>query len=458
MTAEPAVASVVGGSLVTGDHRHATPRMDRLEVVTPLPVVRRQVAVVGLGYVGLPTVMALVDHGAAVIGLDICEPRLQAIRAGRVDLPDGELTRLSRVVDSPHLALHSDPSVLKSADAVIICVPTPVDDHLAPDLTGLRAACASVVAQARPGQTLILTSTTYVGTTRDLLVRPLEDAGLTVGSDIFVAFSPERIDPGSHGHASTDVPRVLGGVTPRCVEQALEVLAGTAGSLHVVGSPEVAELTKLHENTFRAVNLALVNELADIAGALGLDVREVIDAASTKPYGFMRFMPGPGVGGHCIPCDPHYLLWQLRAMRVSAPLISQAMEGIARRPRRVVERAREVLADKGKSLKGARVLIVGVTYKGGVEDLRESPALEIIRMLLDEGAHVSFADERVTELRLSDGTAVPRLVREEPGGPTIDLALMHTRHPGVDHSWLAEQELVLDATYSLFEVPHRQSV
>lgn len=260
-------------------------------------------------------------------------------------------------------------------------MPTPVDRHLVPDLGALSAACASVVEHAVPGQLLMLTSTTYVGTTRDLLVEPLTARGFVVGEDIFVAFSPERIDPGNARHTQDTTPRVVGGTGRETTDRAAAVLARTAPSVHVLPSPEAAEMTKLWENTFRAVNIALANEFAENCRTLGIDPIPVIEAAATKPYGFMPFYPGPGVGGHCIPCDPHYLLWQLRAERTASPVIEAAMTAIAGRPGMVVRRVRELLGERGLATVGARVLVVGIAYKPGVADLRESPALEIIEEL-----------------------------------------------------------------------------
>jgi len=426
-----------------------------VDEVAVLPTVRPRVAVLGLGYVGLPTALALAAGGADVVGIDICTERLAAIRSREVDLGPADLERLEESLNRDHFDLSHDLDALADVDAVIICVPTPIDNHFAPDLAALRAACAVVVAHARPGQTIVLTSTTYVGTTRELLATPISARGLTVGSDVFIAFSPERIDPGSYGHDSAGVPRVLGGVTPSCTERAATVLELAAADIHTVRSPEAAELTKLHENTFRAVNLALVNELADVAGALGLDVLEVIDAASTKPYGFMKFTPGPGVGGHCIPCDPHYLLWQLRSTRTEAPLIEQAMRSIAMRPGRVVQRARELLSDHGKSIRGARILIVGVAYKPGIEDVRESPAVEIAGRLRDLGAEVSFTDPLVDRMVLRDGHALDS-VAPEPG--TNDLVVVHTVQPGMAFQWLHGEQLVLDATYTLGHLAQAESV
>ena len=287
------------------------------------------VAIVGLGYVGLPTALAINASGRSVLGLDVSENRLAVIRSRQADLLDSDKVRLTSALEDPSFMISTDLSQLAQAAAVVVCVPTPVDPYLVPDLGILRAACASVVEFAVPGQLLMLTSTTYVGSTRDLLAVPLAAKGLIPGRDVFVAFSPERINPGVDAFSHEDVPRVVGGVTPACGEAAEALLRASTKLVHVVPSADVAEMTKLVENTFRAVNIALANEFADICHGLGMEVMDVIDAASTKPYGFMPFTPGPGVGGHCIPCDPHYLLWQLRKARVTAPVIEHAMAGIA---------------------------------------------------------------------------------------------------------------------------------
>jgi nucleotide sugar dehydrogenase len=293
------------------------------------------------------------------------------------------------------------------------------------------------------GQTIVLTSTTYVGCTRELLVKPLEDKGFEIGRDVFVAFAPERIDPGVESHAPDHTPRVLGGVTRRCTAQAIAVLRHTASSLHAVSSPEAAEMTKLVENTFRAVNIALANEFSDMAGELNVDVVEVISAAATKPYGFMPFYPGPGVGGHCIPCDPHYLLWQLRAKRHDSPVTRTAMTAIALRPRNIVAKGRQMLAESGIPTQGAHILVVGVTYKPDVADVRESPAVEIVDELIAAGAVVEYTDSFIDHLQTPTGTLFSH---ETPEQGSWDLVLVHTRHADSDLDWLAGQ-LVLDATY-----------
>ncbi|MFD6276257.1 nucleotide sugar dehydrogenase [Streptomyces sp. NPDC060209] len=407
---------------------------------------RATVAIVGLGYVGLPTALSLHAAGHAVVGVDTSESRLGDIRSGRVDMLPSQHGRLSAALHGEGFRLTADPAAVMATEAVIICVPTPVDERLVPDLRALTAACSSVVAHAVPGQLLVLTSTSYVGTTRDLLVEPLAARGLLPGTDVFVAFAPERIDPGNPAHSPDRTPRVIGGVTPRSTELAASLLAGTAPSVHRVDSPESAEMSKLWENTFRAVNIALANELAESCLEFALEPRHVIEAAATKPYGFMPFYPGAGVGGHCIPCDPHYLLWQLRARKVASPLVDAAMTAIAERPARVAGKAREALAAKGLGTVGSRVLIVGVAYKPGVTDLRESPALEIIGRLTAWGATVEYTDPLVPRLDLH---GVVRNSVDAPGALDWDLVVVHTVHPGADLDWLDSGPAVLDVTHRL---------
>ncbi|WP_432677977.1 nucleotide sugar dehydrogenase [Rhodococcus pyridinivorans] len=410
------------------------------------------VAIVGLGYVGLPTALSFHDAGYRVLGLDADPKRLDRIRHRHVDLIETDRQRLLRAVEDSRFSLSADPATLRRAAAVVICVPTPVDEHLVPDLRALVKACATVVGHTVPGQLVILTSTTYVGCTVDLLAEPLRSRGLIPGTDVFVAFSPERINPGTDAYAHENVPRVVGGVTSACTEAARALLARCVNKVHGVSRAEVAEMSKLLENTFRAVNIALVNEFADICCNLEIDVTEVIEAAATKPYGFMPFFPGAGVGGHCIPCDPQYLLWQLRKQRLTAPLIEMSMNEIALRPRHVVERVIRALSDRGCRVRGARVLLVGVAYKPDVEDLRESPALEIIEELLHDGAVVSYYDPLIPSVRLRSGAELESV--PDPSGVETELVVVHTLHTGADTDWLADQPQVLDATYRIKNLPH----
>jgi UDP-N-acetyl-D-glucosamine dehydrogenase len=416
------------------------------------------IAIVGLGYVGLPTALAFADAapGTDVIGIDIDADRLQQIERGHVDLIPADIARLDRVLASNSIELTDDSAALQRADAVIICVPTPVDKHLTPDLRALKSACEAAVYNARVGQTLVLTSTSYIGTTDDLLITPLNSRGLTVGRDVFVAFSPERIDPGNTTMTQDMVPRVIGGATAECVRRASALIERIAPTVHAVSSPAAAEFSKLFENTYRAVNITLVNEMADVARRFDLDIMEVVDAAATKPYGFSAFYPGPGIGGHCIPCDPHYLLWHLRGERGTAPLVETAMSRSAARPGQVVTRAVEVLADEGKSLRGARVAVIGVTYKPDVQDVRESPALEILAELIECGARVQFHDMRIPEIELQNGVRLRSQPLEAIQG--CDLAIAHTLHADTDLAWMATLPAVLDTTYRLQALPNRHTL
>jgi UDP-N-acetyl-D-glucosamine dehydrogenase len=405
------------------------------------------VVIVGLGYVGLPTALALLGSASQITGFDVSEDRLRAIEAGDVDLSDLDVVRLAKASGDDSFRLTGDSATLAEADAVIVCVPTPVDEHHVPNLSALRSACQTVVAHAHPGQTVILTSTSFVGTTRQLLAEPLAARGLIAGTDVYVAFSPERIDPGNADHLQRETPRVVGGATTQCALRAARVIGQLTDSVYLVSSPEAAELTKLYENIFRAVTLALANEFSDVCGTLGLDPIEVTLAAATKPYGFLAAFPGPGVGGHCIPCDPHYLLWQLHGRNRPTPLIEQAMQSIHARPARVVERVAEVLAADGRPLAGAKVIVVGVSYKAGVSDVRESPALLIIDGLVRRGVDVGYHDSLVPGVATPEG---PLHSVAAPTGADWDLAVIHVVHPDADYSWVKDCPRVLDATY-LFE-------
>lgn len=403
------------------------------------------VAVLGLGYVGLPTSLALTGAGCPVIGVDVSERRLQDIRQGRADLVPADRERLTAALDDPGFEVSSRAAELECADAVLICVPTPTDDELRPDLRQLRRACATVVDHAQDGQTIVLTSTSYVGATRDLLVRPLEERGFRVGEDLHVAFSPERIDPGNEDFPAERVTRVVGGTTDACTAAAAAIFSRIAADVHVVSSPEAAELTKLYENTFRAVNIAFAYEMAEISRASGLDPVEIVDAAATKPYGFMAFHPGAGVGGHCIPCDPHYLLASLPELQVDAPFVRHGMRQIAERPHHVARRVRQILVEVSGGAPGARVLVVGASYKPGVADVRESPAIEIVAQLRDGGVRVDYHDPLVPSLTLPGGLTLLSVAVPRP--EDYALVVLVVAHPGEDYGWLDGCERVLDCTY-----------
>jgi nucleotide sugar dehydrogenase len=435
------------------------------------------VAVVGLGYVGLPSAIAMRNAGCRIVGIDVSAERLRRIRAGEAELLPSEQRDLSSHLADDGFLLTEQIQALDVADLVLICVPTPIDERRLPAPEILREACAAVVAHARPGQTLVLTSTTYVGTTRELLVQPLSERGLRVGEDVFVAFAPERIDPGVAGHEQLSTPRVIGAVSETCFRHASKLLRHTCQSLHRVSSPEAAEMVKLYENTFRAVNIALAFEMAEACRTHELEPIEITDGAATKPYGFMAHYPSAGVGGHCIAVDPHYLLHPLRERGRPAPVAEEALRKLAGRPRHIAWRAHEVLVELDRRVCDARVLVVGVSYKSGVADTREAPALEIISRLRAEGAHVDYHDPLVPELTLdgellravdpdprrgtsegsadpdprrgtSEGSAAPR-----PAGgfgpEDYDLAILATVHGEHDYGWLHRCPAVLDCTYRM---------
>jgi len=410
------------------------------------------VAVVGLGYVGLPTAVALRNAGARVIGIDSSSTRLQAIASGRAELLACEQEDLARHLGEEAFTLTSSPDAIAMADLVLICVPTPVDEQRRPEPALVQAACASVVAHARAGQTLVLTSTTYVGSTREMLIEPLAERGLVAGEDIHVAFAPERIDPGVLGHEQLKTPRVIGAVSESCFRRAAALLRHTCRELHRVSSPEAAEMVKLQENTFRAVNIALAFELGEACRTFGLDPIEVTEAAATKPYGFMAHYPSAGIGGHCIGVDPYYLMHPLREQGRPATLVEEAMRKVAGRPRHIVWRAHEELVARGMRLVDARVLVIGASYKPGVADSREAPAREIIARLLEEGANVDYHDPLVPEISI--GGTLLRSVDPDPrrdasgfGPEDYDLALVVTVHPGHDYGWMLRCHTVLDCTY-----------
>jgi UDP-N-acetyl-D-glucosamine dehydrogenase len=431
------------------------------EVQTSIPTEHAVVAVVGLGYVGLPTAIAMAGAGCEIVGIDTSAARLQAIRAGEAELLDTELAALQDHLAGERFVLTERIEALDAADLVLICVPTPIDERRLPDLTILRGACEQVVHHARPGQTIVLTSTTYVGCTRELLVAPLAERGMRVGRDVCVAFAPERIDPGVPDHEQLQTPRVIGGVSETCARRACELLRHTCAHMHRVSSPEAAEMVKLYENTFRAVNIALALEIADACRVHGLEPIEITEGAASKPYGFMAHYPSAGVGGHCIAVDPHYLMAPLREMGRPAKLAEEALHAIARRPRRIALRAHEVLVELGTRLGDARILLVGVSYKPGVADTRESPAVEILTRLRADGAHVDYHDPLVPTLELpahlAHGAQQPGIVysvdpdprRDASGfGPEdYDLAILATIHPDCDYGWLARCRAVLDCTY-----------
>lgn len=358
-----------------------------------------KMAILGLGYVGLPLAVVFAEAGFNVTGVDPDPRKIEAIKNGASYIPDVKSESLAKLVKDGKFSATTDFSVLKEMDAVSICVPTPLRQTGDPDMSFILSATEELAKYMHKGMVIVLESTTYPGTTREILLPKLSEGNnLKVGEDWFLAFSPERVDPGRTDYTTVNTPKVLGGVTPVCGEVARVWYEGAIQIIHYVSTAEAAEMAKLLENTFRMINIGLVNELAIMCERLGIDVWEVIDAAASKPFGFMKFTPGPGLGGHCIPIDPLYLSWKMKSLHYNARFIELASEINTNMPRYVVSRLMEGLNDQGKALKGSKVLVLGVAYKPDIDDMRESPALDVIGLLKQKGADVKYHDPYVPHL------------------------------------------------------------
>lgn len=360
-----------------------------------------KVGVIGMGYVGLPLAVEFARVGYTVVGLDILQDKVDKLNAGESYIPDVPTEDLAPLVKSGKLSATTSYDDLVDADVISICVPTPLRKTKDPDMSYVVAAGDEVAKICRPGMLIVLESTTYPGTTEEVILPRLLDNGLKVGEDVFVAFSPERVDPGNPTYGVHNTPKVVGGVTPACTEAVTALYEPAVSKVVQVSSPTAAEMVKLLENTFRAVNIGLVNEMAIMCARLGLDVWEVIEAAKSKPFGYMPFYPGPGLGGHCIPIDPLYLSWKLRSLNYTARFIDLASEINTSMPYYVVKLVTEALNEDGKALNGAKVGLLGMAYKRDIDDVRESPALDIYELLEEKGAIVSFNDPYVPSVRLS---------------------------------------------------------
>ena len=357
------------------------------------------VGVIGLGYVGLPLAVEFAKAGFHVIGYDVSERVTSLLMRGESHIQDVPKSDVAALVKSGHLEATTDESRLHEADAISIAVPTPLSKTRDPDMSYVIAATEAATRQAHPGMLVVLESTTYPGTTREVMLPAFTEKGLTVGEDIFLAFSPERVDPGNPKYHTKNTPKVVGGITPNCTEIATALYASCIDTIVPVASTEAAELVKLLENTFRSVNIGLVNEMAIVCDKLGVDVWDVIDAAATKPFGFMKFTPGPGIGGHCIPLDPHYLAWKMRTLNYKTRFIDLASEINSQMPAYVVEKVSHALNADRKPVNGSRILVLGVAYKPDIDDVRESPALDVMRLLEEHGASVSFHDPFISSVR-----------------------------------------------------------
>ena len=407
------------------------------------PSFAHALGVVGLGYVGLPLVVEAAQAGLSVVGVDVSEPVVEGVRAGRSHIGDVASERLAAVLEAGLVTVTTDMAALADCQMISVCVPTPLNKIKDPDLSYVVQAAQSIVPHLRSGQTLALESTTYPGTTDDVLRPLVEESGLVVGETVFLCYSPERVDPGNAVWHTKNTPKVIGGVTPACLAAGRAVYDRIFDELVPVSSASAAELVKVYENTFRMINIALANELAQACDKLGLDVWEVVEAAATKPFGFTKFTPGPGLGGHCIPLDPHYLSWKMRSLNYKTRMIELASEINSEMPAFVVRKVADALNDDAKALRGSRVLVLGIAYKKDIDDLRESPALEIIQLLQSKGAEVAYHDPFCPVIADDGHTALSGLpLQSVPLTPaevaSADAVVIVTDHTDVDYSLIRE--------------------
>lgn len=410
------------------------------------------VGVAGLGYVGLPLILSFAEAGFKVLGLDVDDGKVRALGEGRSYIGHIKGERIQRAVASGRLAATTDFRRSPEADALIICVPTPLSEYREPDLSFVKGTLASLAPHLRPGQLLSLESTTYPGTTEEVLRPAVEARGLTIGRDFFLVYSPEREDPANPSFDTKTIPKVIGGATPACLKVGQALYGQVIARLVAVSSTQAAELTKLLENIYRAVNIGLVNELKAVADRMGLDIFEVINAAATKPFGFTPFYPGPGIGGHCIPIDPFYLTWKARAYGLHTRFIELAGEVNRAMPRYVVDKLIMALNDRGRALKGAKVLALGVAYKKNVEDMRESPSLDVMKLLQDMGAEVAYSDPHVPVFpktrRFHFDLRSVELTPETL--PSFDAVMMLTNHASFDLGLIARHSRLIIDTRGAF--------
>ncbi len=394
-------------------------------------------AVIGVGYVGLPLAVEAGKAGIRAIGFDVNDGVVSGVNEGRShiqDVPDSDVAELRR---AGLLEATTDMARLSECDVISICVPTPLSKTRDPDVSYIIAASEAVAAGLRKGQLVVLESTTYPGTTREVLLPLLESEGLVVGEDFHLCFSPERVDPGNETWTTKNTPKVVGGITAACTEAGSQFYERFLDTIVRVSSTEAAEMTKILENTFRAVNIGLANETAIIADRLGVDVWEVIEAAATKPFGFMKFTPGPGLGGHCIPVDPHYLSWKMRTLNYKTRFIDLASEINSEMPYFVADKVREALNRRKKAVNGSRVLLLGVAYKRDIEDIRESPALDVLRILAEDGALVSYHDPYVPELS-EEGANLTSVDLTDEALSSADAVVILTGHTDFDYARVVE--------------------
>jgi len=399
-----------------------------------------RIGILGLGYVGLPLAVVFAEAGFHVTGIDPDSRKIDSLAKGLSYIPDVKTSAVEKLVESGHLTATTDFSVLQGLDAVSICVPTPLRKTGDPDMSFIMSASEELAKYMHKGMVVVLESTTYPGTTRELLLPKLGiEHGLTIGEDWFLAFSPERVDPGREDWTTINTPKVMGGITEACGEVATVWYEGAIQTVHHVSTAEAAEMAKLLENTFRMINIGLVNELAIMCERLGVDVWEVIDAAATKPFGFMKFTPGPGLGGHCIPIDPLYLSWKMKSFNYNARFIELASEINTNMPRYVVSRVLEAMNDRSKTLKGSKVLVLGVAYKPDIDDVRESPAMDVIGLLQNKGAHVEYHDPFIPHIHHeTDGWQMDSVEDLMKAVKDVDAVIIITNHQEYDYKAIVD--------------------
>jgi UDP-N-acetyl-D-glucosamine dehydrogenase len=415
------------------------------ELVEKFESRQAHLGIIGLGYVGLPLMVVLAEAGYSVTGVDADSEKVDHIQRGESYIEDVPSEKIAALVGEGRISASTTYDALADIDGVSICVPTPLRKTGDPDLSYIVSATQSLVPYLHPGMVVVLESTTYPGTTREMVLPELEKDGLVVGENIFLAFSPERVDPGREDWTTFNTPKVIGGITPVCTRVASTMYAQAMENVVPASSTEVAEMAKLLENTFRAVNIALVNEMALMCDRLGIDVWEVIKAAATKPFGFMKFTPGPGLGGHCIPIDPLYLSWKLKSVKYNARIIDLASEINTNMPRYVVERIQNALNDEAKAIRGSNLLVLGVAYKADVSDMRESPALDVIGLLRGKGAQVGYYDPFVSSIQHEDWnlTSISDLIAAVR---QADCVVIITDHTDIDYAAVfAHAKLIFDS-------------
>ena len=416
------------------------------------------IGVIGLGYVGLPLAVEFAKAGFPVTGIDVDESKVARINAGENYIPDIADDTLQKLVSSGNLRATTDTDVIADLDAIAICVPTPLSKVGDPDISYIIAAINAINKAIHKDLLIILESTTYPGTTQEVVFSRLEKSGLTVGKDYYLCFSPERIDPGNEKYTIANTPKVIGGVTAACTQLGALLYDQIVDEVVTVSSPETAEMVKLLENTYRSINIGLVNEVAIMCEKLGVDVWEVIDAAATKPYGFMKFTPGPGLGGHCIPIDPQYLSWKMRTLDYNPRFINLAAEINSAMPAFVKDTVTNALNGHGKALNGSSVLILGAAYKKDVDDVRESPALDVLILLETAGAVVDFFDPYVADIVIDNKTKVGLTELTAENLQTYDAVAILTDHTNVDYELVKKQAALIIDTRNVYPSNHDEKI